>query len=179
MAKKREIIITCNAKQVQDTFEFLNKSLADIKARMSALNEKGDKNGWTEQMKKEFEELNKMATSINQFDLAPAEKAVRKFEDVLQNLAGSTLKDVKRALNEGKSDLNKMSENDPNRAKLTEDLAKIARQIEIIGGKSQSLAEAKKQLSDLANTPTAKLEQGLAAINKELARKREELGIED
>ena len=169
MAKKREIIITCNAKQVQDTFEFLNKSLADIKARMSALNEKGDKNGWTEQMKKEFEELNKMATSINQFDLAPAEKAVRKFEDVLQNLAGSTLKDVKRALNEGKSDLNKMSENDPNRAKLTEDLAKIARQIEIIGGKSQSLAEAKKQLSDLANTPTAKLEQGLAAINKELA----------
>lgn len=173
MAKKREIIITCNAKQVQDTFDFLNKSLTDIKAKMQTLNEKGAKNGWTEQMKKEFAELEKMATSINNFDLAPAEKAVRKFEDVLKNLAGSTQKDVKRALNEGKSDLNKMSENDPNRAKLTEDLAKIARQIEIIGGKSQSLAEAKKQLSDLANTPTAKLEQGLAAINKELATNAE------
>ena len=169
MAKKREIIITCNAKQVQDTFDFLNKSLADIKSKMTALNEKGAKNGWTEQMKKDFAELEKMATSINNFDLAPAEKAVRKFEDVLRNLAGSTMKDVKRALNEGKADLNKMSENDPNRQKLTDDLRKIAEQIKVISGTSMSLKEAKRQLNDLVNTPTDKLEQGLERLKAEYA----------
>lgn len=169
MAKKREIIITCNAKQVQDTFDFLNKSLTDIKSKMQALNEKGAKDGWTEQMKKEFAELEKMATSINNFDLAPAEKAVRKFEDVLKNLAGSTLKDVKRALNEGKADLNKMAENDPNRQKLTDDLRKIAEQIKVISGTSMSLKEAKRQLNDLVNTPTDKLEQGLERLKAEYA----------
>lgn len=168
MAKKREIIITCDAKRVEDTFKFLDNALSDIKKKMQALNEQGEKEGWTEQMKKEFEELKKTATSINNFELGPAEKSVRKFEEVLKNLAGSTLKDVKRALNEGKSDLNKLAENDPKRAQLNEELAKLARQIEIIGGKSQSLTEAKKQLSELANTPTEKLRQGLAAINKEL-----------
>ena len=169
MAKKRELIITCNAKQVQDTFDFLNKSLADIKAKMNALNEKGAKNGWTEQMKKDFAELEKMATSINNFELAPAEKAVRKFEDVLKNLAGSTLKDVKRALNEGKADLNKMAENDPNRHKLIEDLKKIADQIKVISGTSMSLKDAKQQLSNLVNTPTDKLEQGLERLKAEYA----------
>ena len=169
MAKKREIIITCNAKQVQDTFDFLNRSLTDIKAKMQALNKEGADNGWTEQMKKEFAELEKMATSINNFDLAPAEKAVRKFEDVLRNLAGSTMKDVKRALNEGKADLNKMAENDPNRQKLTDDLRKIAEQIKVISGTSMSLKEAKRQLNDLVNTPTDKLEQGLERLKAEYA----------
>ena len=169
MAKKREIIITCDAKQVQDTFDFLNKSLTNIKAKMQALNEKGAKNGWTEQMKKDFAELEKMATSINNFELAPAEKAVRKFDDVLRNLAGSTLKDVKRALNEGKSDLNKMAENDPNRQKLVGDLKKIADQIKIISGTSMSLKDAKQQLTNLVNTPTDKLEQGLERLKAEYA----------
>ena len=169
MAKKKEVVITCNATNVKAVIEGLERGMAALAKEEENLLNVIKQRGYAEDAeKKRLKEL-ESAMDAMRTNIQNSKEETKKMAEVLADLANAKLKDVTRALNEGKSALKRMSENDPNRAKLTEDLAKIARQIEIIGGKSQSLAEAKKQLNDLVNTPTAKLEQGLAAINKEMA----------
>ncbi len=63
--RKSELVITCNAKAVKDVFEYLNRQLADVKQKLKDLNAKGEKSGWTEQMKKDFRDLTKQATAID------------------------------------------------------------------------------------------------------------------
>jgi len=152
MAKKREIIITCDAKAVEDTLDFLKKSLADVKAKMDALNEKGSKEGWTTQMEKEFAELNKMATSINNFDIEPAKKKMRMYGEVMKDLAGSKTKDLKKALGELKRELDNMSARDPKRAQLEQDLKKIQRQIDKNTASTKSATAAQNGFSGALKT---------------------------
>lgn len=165
--RKSELVITCNAKAVKDVFDFLNRQLADVKQSLKDLNKRGEENGWTEEMKKEFKELTRQATAIDSAIIHNQQTMV-KYGQVMQDLAHSKLRDVRSALGEVKRALNGMSEDDPNRTKLNKDLARLAEQIDVIGDKKVTLEQTLKSLKDLGNTSLNKLQQGLEAVRREL-----------
>lgn len=165
--RKSELVITCNAKAVKDVFEYLNRQLADVKQKLKDLNAKGEKSGWTEQMKKDFRDLTKQATAIDSAIIHNQQSMV-KYGQVLKDLSGSKLKDLKTALREATTSLNKMSEKSPGRQKLIDDIKRIKDQISGNNGLTMSFKQAQTQLKNLDNVSMEKLKQGLAAIKSQL-----------
>ena len=165
--RKSELVITCNAKAVKDVFEYLNRQLADVKQKLKDLNAKGEKSGWTEQMKKDFRDLTKQATAIDSAIIHNQQSMV-KYGQVLKDLSGSKLKDLKTALREATTSLNKMSEKSPGRQKLIDDIKRIKDQISGTSGLTMSFRQAQTQLKNLDNTSMDKLKQGLASIKAQL-----------
>jgi len=165
--RKSELVITCNAKAVKDVFEYLNRQLADVKQKLKDLNAKGEKSGWTEQMKKDFRDLTKQATAIDSAIIHNQQSMV-KYGQVLKDLSGSKLKDLKTALREATTALGKMSEKSPGRQKLIDDIKRIKDQISGTSGLTMSFRQAQTQLKNLDNTSMDKLKQGLAAIKAQL-----------
>lgn len=165
--RKSELVITCNAKAVKDVFEYLNRQLADVKQKLKDLNAKGEKSGWTEQMKKDFRDLTKQATAIDSAIIHNQQSMV-KYGQVLKDLSGSKLKDLKSALREATTALGKMSEKSPGRQKLIDDIKRIKDQISGTSGLTMSFRQAQTQLKNLDNTSMEKLKQGLAAIKAQL-----------
>jgi len=165
--RKSELVITCNAKAVKDVFEYLNRQLADVKQKLKDLNAKGEKSGWTEQMKKDFRDLTKQATAIDSAIIHNQQSMV-KYGQVLKDLSGSKLKDLKSALREATTSLNKMSEKSPGREKLINDIKRIKDQISGTSGLTMSFRQAQTQLKNLDGTSMEKLKQGLAAIKAQL-----------
>lgn len=165
--RKSELVITCNAKAVKDVFEYLNRQLADVKQKLKDLNAKGEKSGWTEQMKKDFRDLTKQATAIDSAIIHNQQSMV-KYGQVMKDLAGSKLKDLKSALREATTSLNKMSEKSPGRQKLIDDIKRIKDQISGTSGLTMSFRQAQTQLKNLDNVSMEKLKQGLAAIKSQL-----------
>ena len=165
--RKSELVITCNAKAVKDVFEYLNRQLADVKQKLKDLNAKGEKSGWTEQMKKDFRDLTKQATAIDSAIIHNQQSMV-KYGQVMKDLSGSKLKDLKSGLREATTALGKMSEKSPGRQKLIDDIKRIKDQISGTSGLTMSFTEAQKQLKNLDNVKMDKLKQGLAAIKAQL-----------
>ena len=165
--RKSELVITCNAKAVKDVFEYLNRQLADVKQKLKDLNAKGEKSGWTEQMKKDFRDLTKQATAIDSAIIHNQQSMV-KYGQVMKDLSGSKLKDLKSALREATTSLNKMSEKSPGREKLINDIKRIKDQISGTSGLTMSFRQAQTQLKNLDGTSMDKLKQGLAAIKAQL-----------
>lgn len=165
--RKSELVITCNAKGVQNVMNFLNEKLAGIKQRLQEINEEAKKNGWTDQLEREFKQLTQEATGIDNI-INRNQETMRKYGEVMKDLAGSKLRDLKKALQEGKQALNKMTEDDPRRVRLVSDMEKIARQMKNIQASSVSMREAVRNLKDLGNVSFDKLTQGLDAINQRL-----------
>lgn len=130
MAKKAEVIITCDASTVKQVLAGLNREMDKTKQRrqeLQKMQEQGTKLTKTEQ--RELQQLIKYENALNE-KTQKSEKDMRKFGEVMKDLSGSKLKDLKRALQEGKNALNKMSERDPGREKLVHDLKRIQQQIE-------------------------------------------------
>jgi len=165
--RKSELIITCNAKGVQNVMNFLTERLKGIKQQLQALNNYGAKNGWTEDMKKDFKELTDEAAGIDTI-MKRNQQTMIKYGMVMRDLSGSKLKDLKSALREATQSLNKMSEKSPGRQKLIDDIKKIKDQIAGTSGLTMSFSQAQKQLKNLDNTSMDKLKQGLASIKSQL-----------
>ena len=165
-ARKSELIITCNAKGVENVMNFLTERLKGIKQLLQTLNEYGSKNGWTDDMIKDFKELTDEAAGIDSI-MKKNTETMLKYGQVMQDLSNSKLRDVKKAPQEGRNALNRMSENDPKRQKLIDDLAKIGREMEIIGGKRRSLAEVGNDLKNLSNVKFGTLQRDLESVRKE------------
>lgn len=130
MAKKAEVIITCDASTVKQVLAGLNREMDKTKQRrqeLQRMQEQGTKLTKTEQ--RELQQLIKYENALNE-KTQKSEKDMMKFGEVMKDLSGSKLKDLKRALQEGKNALNKMSERDPGREKLVHDLKRIQEQIE-------------------------------------------------
>jgi len=128
-ARKSELIITCNAKGVENVMRILDERLKGIKQQLQTLNNYGSKHGWTDDMKKDFKELTEEAAGIDTI-MKRNQQTMRKYGEVMKDLAGSKTKDLKKALREVKQQLENMSGNDPNRQKLVNDLKKIQAQID-------------------------------------------------
>lgn len=166
-ARKSELIITCNAKGVQNVMRFMEERLKGIKQILQSLNEQGNKTGWTDQMRKDFKELTDEAAGIDTI-MKRNQQTMIKYGQVMKDLSGSKLKDLKSALREATTSLNKMSEKSPGREKLINDIKRIKDQISGTSGLTMSFRQAQTQLKNLDNTSMDKLKQGLAAIKAQL-----------
>ena len=170
MASKKltELIITCNAKGLQNILETINKRVAEIKERMQALNAEGAKNGWTKGMESEMKALQSEATALNSITTA-TQKSLAAFGNVIKDLANAPLRELKKGLNEGKASLAKMSERDPNRETLIKQLRDIAKQMDVVAGKAMSMREVMNNLKNLGNLSMDRLNQGLQTVRERLS----------
>lgn len=139
--RKSELIITCNAKGVENVMRILDERLKGIKQQLQTLNNYGSKHGWTDEMKKDFKELSDEAAGIDTI-MKRNQETMRKYGQVMQDLAGSKTKDLKRALGEVKRALDNMSARDPGRKQLEADLKKIQNQINANTGAVQKNTSA-------------------------------------
>ena len=126
--KKSEIVLTCNAAAVKDVMNFLNQKLDQLIRKRDQLNAKGVQN-WTAQDRKNFKQWGDDIAAINSAMQKNRDEMV-KYTQVMKDLAGSKIKDLKRALGEVKRALDNMSARDPKRAQLEQDLRKIQKQID-------------------------------------------------
>ena len=131
MARKAEVIITCDATTVKKVLEGINNEIAKTNQRRQELQQK-QRQGirLTKEEEKELQQLVKYENALAERQQKVSGE-MRKFGEVMKDLSGAKLKDLKRALNEGKQALNNMAGNDPNRKKLVADLQRIQKQIEI------------------------------------------------
>ena len=130
MAKKKEVVITCNATNVKAVIEGLERGMAALaKEEEKLLKVSKDRGYQTDEEKKRIKELEK-AMDAMRTNVQKNREEQKKLGEVMKDLAGSKLKDLKKALQEGKAALNNMSANDPKRAKLVRDLKLIQKQID-------------------------------------------------
>ncbi len=169
--RKSELVLTCNATALKDVMKFLNKEMDELIKKRDALLTKGEQN-WSDRERNQFKRWGDDIAAITSMIQKNRQEMV-KYADVMKDLSQAKLRDLKRALNEGKRALDKMSESSHGRKQLIEGLQKIQRQMDIIGEKSQSLAKVTKQLENLVNVPTEKLRVGLEAIRKEMEKEPE------
>ena len=130
MATKKEVIITCNATNVKAVIEGLERGMAALAKEEEKLLGTIKQRGYAENdEKKRLKELEK-AMDAMRTNVQKNREEQKKLGEVMKDLAGSKLKDLKKALQEGKAALNNMSANDPKRAKLVRDLKLIQKQID-------------------------------------------------
>lgn len=165
-SKKSELVLTCNATALKDVMNFLNKQLDDLIRKRDQLNAKGVQN-WTAQDKRNFKQWGDDIAAINSAMQKNRDEMV-KYGQVMKDLSGSKLKDLKSALREATTSLNKMSEKSPGRQKLIDDIKRIKDQISGTSGLTMSFRQAQTQLKNLDGTSMEKLKQGLAAIKAQL-----------
>lgn len=130
MATKKEVVITCNATNVKAVIEGLERGMAALAKEEEKLLKTINKRGYAEDdEKKRLKELEKAMDSMRT-NVQRNRDEQKKLGEVMKDLAGTKLKDLKKALQEGKAALNNMSANDPKRAKLVRDLKLIQKQID-------------------------------------------------
>lgn len=130
MAKKAEVIITCDATTVKRVLEGLNREMDKTNQRRQQLQQKqaqGSRLNKAEE--KELRELIKYENALAERQQKVTREA-KKMGEVMRDLASAKLKDLKKALREGKQALDNMSANSAGRAKLVDDLKRIQNQIE-------------------------------------------------
>lgn len=130
MAKKKEVVITCNATNVKAVIEGLERGMAALAKEEEKLLNTIKYRGYAENdEKKRLKELEK-AMDAMRTNVQKNREEQKKLAEVMKDLSGAKLKDLKKALQEGKAALNNMSARDPKRAQLVNDLKKIQAQIE-------------------------------------------------
>ena len=130
MAKKKEVIITCNATNVKAVIEGLERGMAALAKEEENLLNVIKQRGYAEDdEKKRLKELENAMASMRD-NIKKNRDEERRLGEVIKDLSGSKLRELKHALQEGKAALNKMSERDPRRAQLVNDLKKIQNQID-------------------------------------------------
>lgn len=130
MAKKKEVIITCNATNVKAVIEGLERGMAALAREEENLLNVIKQRGYAENdEKKRLKELER-AMDAMRTNIQKNRDEQKKLGEVLKDLSGAKLKDLKKALQEGKAALNNMSERDPKRKQLVDDLKRIQRQID-------------------------------------------------
>lgn len=165
--RKSQLVLTCNAQAVKDVFNYLNKELERIKNRRDELLKQFEGKMWTAEAKREFKQLGDDIAAITSMQ-QKNEESMRKYGQVIKDLAGSKLKDLKTALREANTALSKMSERSAGRERLINDIKRIKDQIAGTSGLTMSFSQAQKQLKSLDNISMDKLKQGLTAIKEKL-----------
>lgn len=169
MAKKKEVIITCNATNVKAVIEGLERGMAALAAEEEKLLNTIKQRGYAEDSeKKRLKELEKGMDAMRA-NVQKNREEQKKLGEVMKDLSGAKLKDLKKALQEGKAALNNMSERDPKRKQLVDDLQRIQRQIDKNTGATNKLKTANKGLSSTLATTAKNLATymiGFAGFNK-------------
>lgn len=169
MAKKKEVIITCNATNVKAVIEGLERGMAALAKEEENLLNVIKQRGYAENdEKKRLKDLEK-AMDAMRTNIQKNREEQKKLGEVLRDLSGSKLKDLKKALQEGKTALNNMSERDPKRKQLVDDLKRIQNQIDKNTGATKKMTSAQKGFGDALMTTAKNLATymiGFAGFNK-------------
>lgn len=126
-AKKTQIVITANAAVAKKVMDELQQRIDAIKQKMQQLDVTTDKG------KKEYKKLEKELVSYNSAvsqNITNTERVKR----AINNLSGTSLKELRRALVAAKSELGKTFENDPNLKKKQQDVRTLQAQIDKLTG---------------------------------------------
>lgn len=126
-AKKTQIVITANAAVAKKVMDELQQRIDAIKQKMQQLDTTTDKG------KKEFKKLEKELVSYNSAVTQNVTNSER-IRKAINNLSGTSLKELRRALVAAKSELGKTFENDPNLKKRQQDVKTLQAQIDKLTG---------------------------------------------
>ena len=126
-AKKTQIVITANAAVAKKVMDELQQRIDAIKQKMQQLDTT------TKQGKKEFKKLEKELVSYNSAVTQNVTNTER-IKKAINNLSGTSLKELRRALVAAKSELGKTFENDPNLKKRQQDVRTLQAQIDKLTG---------------------------------------------
>lgn len=126
-AKKTQIVITANAAVAKKVMDELQQRIDAIKQKMQQLDTSTDKG------KKEFKKLEKELVSYNSAVTQNVTNTER-IRKAINNLSGTSLKELRRALVAAKSELGKTFENDPNLKKRQQDVKTLQAQIDKLTG---------------------------------------------
>ncbi len=140
MQKQSQIIVTCNTKQAEFLLEALKKRLAECRAEYEkyvAAGKQGEPAAVA--LKKEIEGINS-ALRYNQENL-------NRVKAVMDNLAGSSLTQLRGALKDLKKQLNTKSENNDQLVEVQRKMKAITDQMKIVEGSSVNVEKGLKNLS--------------------------------
>lgn len=169
MAKKKEVVITCNATNVKAVIEGLERGMAALAKEEENLLNVIKKRGYAEKdEEKRMKELEK-AMDAMRTNVQKNREEQKKLAEVMKDLSGAKLKDLKKALQEGKAALNNMSERDPKRKQLVDDLKRIQTQIDKNTGATNKMTSAQKGFSSAIASTAKNLATymiGFAGFNK-------------
>lgn len=126
-AKKTQIVITANAAVAKKVMDELQQRIDAIKQKMQQLDTSTDKG------KKEFKKLEKELVSYNSAVTQNVTNSER-IRKAINNLSGTSLKELRRALVAAKSEFGKTFENDPNLKKRQQDVRTLQAQIDKLTG---------------------------------------------
>lgn len=126
-AKKTQIVITANAAVAKKVMDDLQQRIDAIKQKMQQLDTTTDAG------KKEFKKLEKELVSYNSAVTQNVTNTER-IRKAINNLSGTSLKELRRALVAAKSELGKTFENDPNLKKRQQDVKTLQAQIDKLTG---------------------------------------------
>lgn len=126
-AKKTQIVITANAAVAKKVMDELQQRIDAIKQKMQQLDTT------TKQGQKEFKKLEKELVSYNSAVTQNVTNTER-IRKAINNLSGTSLKELRRALVAAKSELGKTFENDPNLKKRQQDVKTLQAQIDKLTG---------------------------------------------
>ena len=127
IAKKTQIVITANAAVAKKVMDDLQQRIDAIKQKMQQLDTTTDAG------KKEFKKLEKELVSYNSAVTQNVTNTER-IRKAINNLSGTSLKELRRALVAAKSELGKTFENDPNLKKRQQDVKTLQAQIDKLTG---------------------------------------------
>jgi hypothetical protein len=126
-AKKTQVVITANAAVAKKVMDELQQRIDGIKQKMQQLDTTTDAG------KKEFKKLEKELVSYNSAVTQNVTNTER-IRKAINNLSGTSLKELRRALVAAKSELGKTFENDPNLKKRQQDVKTLQAQIDKLTG---------------------------------------------
>lgn len=126
-AKKTQIVITANAAVAKKVMDELQQRIDALKQKMQQLDTTTDAG------KKEFKKLEKELVSYNSAVTQNVTNTER-IRNAINNLSGTSLKELRRALVAAKSELGKTFENDPNLKKRQQDVKTLQAQIDKLTG---------------------------------------------
>lgn len=126
-AKKTQIVITANAAVAKKVMDELQQRIDAIKQKMQQLDTT------TKQGQKEFKKLEKELVSYNSAVTQNVTNTER-IRKAINNLSGTSLKELRRALVAAKSELGKTFENDPKLEKRQQDVKTLQAQIDKLTG---------------------------------------------
>ena len=166
MAKKAEVIITCDGTTAKQVLEGINRELARaIKEREQLLQKQKQNGTLTQEEIKRDKELQKYISALNT-QQQRATQEMRKYGEVMKDLSGSKLKDLKKAFREGKQALENMSAKSKGREKLMSDLQKIQNQINKLQGTTTSFGKTHNSVWQTAVRNITAYVGVFAAFNK-------------
>lgn len=135
MAKKAEVIITCDGSQVKRVLEEIDRRIKELTANRQALNQKVQQGVQLTRQEiaqdKKWEQEIKALTSAQQKNRAEYQRT----RDVMKDLANAKVKDMKRALGDLQKMLNNVSANSPKRAEvIRKSMDRVQKKIQEVTG---------------------------------------------